>query len=161
MSKVNAGMMSNNSDVWGTPQNLFDKLDKEFSFTIDVCASSHNAKCANYFDEKTNGLAQKWTGSCYMNPPYSNNAAWLKKAYEEVESGNADSIVVLIPARPDTKYFHDYCMKADEIRFIKGRLKFTDEKGNERGTAPFPSMLVIFRKNRLYKNLIVSTYERE
>ncbi len=138
MSSIN-GRFSSATDLWPTPQSFFDKLNAEFNFFTDVCASDDNAKCINYYTKETDGLAQKWAGSCWMNPPYGKTIGeWVKKAYESSLTGA--TVVCLVPARTDTKWFHDYAIKG-EIRFIKGRLKF----GKGDSNAPFPSLLVIFR----------------
>jgi phage N-6-adenine-methyltransferase len=134
-------LFSSKSDDWATPQKLYDKLNEEFHFETDVCASEDNAKCARYFTKDQDGLSQEWTGVCWMNPPYGRDIGlWLKKAYES--SLNGAMVVCLLPARTCTSWFHDYCMKGD-IRFIRGRVKFGDSKN----AAPFPSIVVIFRKN--------------
>lgn len=137
---------------WETPQNLFDKLDSEFHFTLDVCATKETAKCKNYYTPEIDGLKQDWQGIVYMNPPYGRKLLklWIKKAYEESLKGI--TVICLIPARTDTLYFHNYCMKAKEIRFIKGRLKFVGAKD----PAPFPSAIIVFRNHT--ENLKVSTY---
>lgn len=127
---------------WATPQGVFDELDAEFGFDLDVCASRDNAKCAAFF-EGDEGLAHRWWGVCFMNPPYGREIPkWMKKAYESSLEGVA--VVCLIPSRTDTRWWHDYVMKADEIRFIKGRLRFDGHKNS----APFPSAIVIFRSNQ-------------
>ena len=132
-------MFSSKDMTWETPQTFFDKLNEEFNFNLDVCALPSNAKCEEYFTPDTDGLHQPWDGTCWMNPPYGRElGAWMKKAYEE--SVNGSIVVCLIPARTDTKYWHDYCMKASEIRFIKGRLRFVGAKDS----APFPSAVIIF-----------------
>jgi phage N-6-adenine-methyltransferase len=131
---------SSKSVEWATPQDFFDKLDAEFHFETDVCSTHENAKCENHYTEEEDGLSRKWTGVCWMNPPYARNvmAKWIEKAYESSLSGA--TVVCLIPARTDTQVWHDYCMKG-EVRFIKGRLKF----GGCKDSAPFPSAIVIFR----------------
>ena len=134
---------SSKDNTWSTPQAFFDRLDKEFKFTLDPCASHDDAKCAKYYTEVDDGLAQDWRGErVFMNPPYGRDIKkWIKKAHDEA-SGNSDTIVVcLIPSRTDTKYWHDYVMNAKEVRLVKGRLKFGDSKS----AAPFPSAVVVFR----------------
>ncbi len=138
---MNEGMYSSNTDNWGTPQWLFDELDKEWHFDVDVCASSENAKCPRYFSKEENGLAQDWSqfNNCWMNPPYGRQIGiWIEKAYNESQKGT--NVVCLLPSRTDTRWFHEYCLKG-EIKFLKGRLKFNDGKT----PAPFPSMIVVFR----------------
>ena len=132
-------MFSSKTDLWSTPQDFFEGLDKEFGFTLDVCATDENAKFHRYFTKETNGLLQEWSGVCWMNPPYGREIKqWMKKASES----NA-TVVCLVPARTDTAWWHDYANKANEIRFIRGRLKF----GGSKNSAPFPSAVVIFRGN--------------
>lgn len=133
-------MFSSKTDMWETPQDFFDKLNEEFHFTVDVCAIPENAKCEKFFTPEMNGLKQEWTGICWCNPPYGREIGkWVEKAY--VASTWGATVVMLLPARTDTKWFHEYIYNNAEIRFIKGRLKF----GNSKTAAPFPSMVVIFR----------------
>ena len=132
---MNEGMYSSKTDEWSTPQELFDELNKEFNFTLDPCATKHNAKCPKFYTKEEDGLSKDWSGErVFMNPPYGQRIGlWVKKLSE---TGG----VALLPARTDTKWFHDYIYKKAEIRFIKGRLKF----GSNKNSAPFPSMIVIF-----------------
>ena len=140
---ITSGLMSSLSDDWGTPQKVFDDLNVEFGFTLDVCASSHNFKVANYFDVEMDGLAQVWDGVVWMNPPYGRTIkAWMKKAFEAWQGGAV--VVCLVPARTDTAWWHDYAAKATEIRFIRGRLKF-EKPSMKSDAAPFPSAIVIFK----------------
>jgi phage N-6-adenine-methyltransferase len=137
-----AVMFSSKRDEWSTPQDFFDELNKEFNFTLDPCATPENAKCEKYYTKEDDGLKQDWSGeTVFCNPPYGIAIKdWVKKCYEESKKPNT-TVVMLIPARTDTSYFHDYIYhKAKEIRFIRGRLKF----GNAKNSAPFPSMVVIF-----------------
>ena len=130
---------SQESDEWDTPQWLFDALDKEFGFTLDPCCDGHNAKCAEYFTMQENGLLKDWRARVvFMNPPYSDIAAWMRKAYGSSLDGA--TVVCLIPSRTDTAWWHDCAMKG-EIRFLRGRLRF----GEATNSAPFPSAVVIFR----------------
>jgi phage N-6-adenine-methyltransferase len=130
-------MFSSKTDMWETPQDFFDQLDAEFHFETDVCATDENAKCERYFTPEMDGLKQEWTGVCWCNPPYGRQIGqWVKKAAES----NA-TVVMLIHARTDTAWFHDYIYGKAEIRFVRGRLKFGGSKIN----APFPSMVVVFR----------------
>lgn len=134
-------MFSHKNDDWSTPQEFYDTLDREFHFDIDVCADATNAKCTNYWTIDDNGLDQDWGGhTCFCNPPYSDAKEWVRKAYEESQKPGT-TIVLLIPARTDTRYFHNYIYHKAEIRFVKGRLKF----GGSKNSAPFPSMVVIYR----------------
>lgn len=136
-------LFSSKTDQWATPQWFFDELDKEFNFTLDPCADEYNHKCEKYFTKEQDGLLQDWQGeTVFCNPPYGNKETglWTKKCYEESLKDNT-TVVLLIPARTDRISFHEYIYGKAEIRFIKGRLKFGDGKN----TAPFPSMVVIFR----------------
>lgn len=126
---------------WSTPQEFFDKLDAQFHFTLDVCAVPENAKCERYFTPEINGLSQKWTGVCWMNPPYGRGIGkWIRKAYESSLGGV--TVVCLIPARTDTSWWHDYVMRG-EIQFLRGRLCFSPN-GDRSRRAPFPCAIVIF-----------------
>lgn len=137
---INKGLFSSNSDNWETPLDLFERLDQEFNFDLDVCANDFNTKCFNYYTLKEDGLVQEWIGNIWCNPPYGRNIGkWVKKAYESSLNGNL--VVMLLPARTDTKWFHDYIYNKSEIRFLKGRLKFS----NSKASAPFPSMIVILK----------------
>ncbi|WP_196596051.1 DNA N-6-adenine-methyltransferase [Pectinatus frisingensis] len=136
---INSGMMTSKTDMWETPQGLFDKLNNAFSFDVDVCALPENAKCERYFTPEQDGLSQKWQGKCWMNPPYGRQiGTWIQKAYESALGGA--TVVCLLPARTDTRWFHNFCMKSSDIRFIKGRLKFS----NSKNPAPFPNMVIVF-----------------
>jgi len=131
------------SNEWETPQELFDKLNEEFNFTLDPCCTSMNAKCRKHFTVEEDGLKQDWSNDIvFMNPPYGRKISlWVKKAYNESLRGAM--VVCLIPARTDTSYWHDYIFNKAEIRFLRGRVKF----GNGKNSAPFPSAIVIFRAN--------------
>lgn len=149
------GMYTSNSEEWGTPQELFNKLNEEFKFTFDICASKENAKCHKYYTKEEDALKKEWGGVIWMNPPYGRQIGnWVKKAKEIARQGKA-TVVCLLPARTDTAWWHDYAMKADEIRFIKGRLKFGDGKGS----TPFPSAVVVFKKGSTSK-IEINSYER-
>lgn len=140
-------MFSSQTDQWATPQDFFDKLNEEFHFTLDPCADEFNCKCAKYFTKEQNGLLQDWGGeTVFCNPPYGSKETgeWTKKCYEESRKPGT-TVVLLIPARTDRISFHEYIYGKAEIRFVKGRLKFGDGKN----TAPFPSMVVVFRCSKL------------
>ena len=135
-------MFSRKTDLWETPQDLFDRLNVEFGFTLDVCALPENAKCHRFYTPEQDGLSQPWEGVCWCNPPYGRGVGLsVKRALET--SYNRSTVVMLLPARTDTKWFHEYIYNRVnvDIRFLKGRLRFS---GNKTG-APFPSMIVIFR----------------
>ena len=132
---------SSKTDLWATPQEFFDKYNALYGFNLDVCANQDYAKCSNFFSIEDNGLEQEWRGSCWMNPPYGREIIhWMRKAYESSLCGA--TVVCLVPARTDTKWWHEYAMKGD-IEFIKGRLKF----GNSKNYAPFPSAVIVFAPN--------------
>jgi site-specific DNA-methyltransferase (adenine-specific) len=145
-------MFSSKSDEWETPQDLFDTLNKEFKFTLDPCSQHYNHKCDKYYTQEDNGLSKDWSGEIvFCNPPYGGSIGkWVEKCYKE--SLNGTKIVMLIPSRTDTRWFHSYILGKAEIRFLKGRLKFVNrsfptwnEEGNYKlSPAPFPSMLVIY-----------------
>ena len=138
---VSEVLFSRKNDVWETPQYLFDELDAEFHFNLDPCALSENAKCDNYFTPEQDGLSQDWSGyRVFCNPPYSQIAKWVEKCYREATKDNT-LVVMLLNCRPSTRYFHNFIYRRAEIRFIKGRLKFSNAGNN----APFDSMVVIFR----------------
>ena len=135
---INSAMFTSRKCDYETPQSLFDALDHDYHFETDVCATNENAKCASYYTPEQDGLAQKWRGVCWMNPPYGRDIGrWVRKAYEEAQSGAI--VVCLLPARTDTKWWHDYCMRG-AVTFLRGRVKFV---GAEHG-APFPSAIVVF-----------------
>lgn len=130
---------SSATDLHSTPQAFFDKLDAEFHFTLDVCATSENAKCGRYYTEQDDGLAQQWSGTVWMNPPYGRAIRrWMEKANEAARAGA--TVVCLVPARTETNWWHE-CAIMHEIRFVRGRLKFGGAKHN----APFPSAVVVMR----------------
>lgn len=140
-SKLTAGIFSMTDDNWETPQYLFDELNSEFKFTLDPCCTAENAKCSLFFTKEKDGLAQNWQGhTVFCNPPYGRAiSAWVEKCYLESRKPNT-KVVMLIPARTDTSYFHDFIYHNAELRFIRGRLRFV----GARHGAPFPSMIVIF-----------------
>jgi site-specific DNA-methyltransferase (adenine-specific) len=145
-------MFSSASDEWETPREFFDAVDSVFHFTLDVCADHSNAKCPRYYTKEEDGLSLEWRGVCWMNPPYGREISlWVRKAYESSLAGGT-VVVCLLPARTDTKWWHDYVLgHAEGIRFIRGRLRFS-----ERGPAPFPSALVVFRRSDCGKETGIS-----
>ena len=128
------------TNEWVTPKETYDALHREFGFTLDPCCTHQNAKCPRYFTAEVDGLSQFWGGeTVFMNPPYGREIIrWMRKARESSLVGA--TVVCLVPARTDTKWWHSFAMKG-EIRFIKGRLKFDGAKNS----APFPSAIVVFR----------------
>jgi phage N-6-adenine-methyltransferase len=141
------GLRTSTTDLWITPKDLYDRLNKYYNFTLDVCATSENTKCEKYFTKEIDGLSQRWIGTCWMNPPYGRTInRWVEKAYKS-SLWDGSTVVCLLPSRTDTRWFHNFCLLG-EIRFIKGRLKFSGAKEN----APFPSMLVVFSQNKTLQN---------
>ena len=135
-------MFSSKTSEWETPQDFYDRLDGEFHFTLDPAASDDNHKCEKYYTKNQDGLIHLWANeTAFCNPPYGQQIGqWVEKGY--ITARNSDKpVVMLLPARTDTRWFHDYIYGKAEVRFIRGRLKFGDSKHN----APFPSMVVIWR----------------
>ena len=126
---------SKETDNWQTPKWLYDELNSEFNFDFDPCP----------LNSKFDGLQCDWGKSNFVNPPYSNVKGFLQKAHKELENGNSETCVFLTFANTDTRWFHDYCYKKSELRFLKGRLKFLDENGNTKNSAMRPSMIIIFK----------------
>lgn len=144
---MNKALLSSQKMDYCTPQDFFDRLDAEFHFSLDAAATKKSAKCTAYYTPKADGLKRPWgiagDGAVFCNPPYGREIGkWVRKAFEEAQRGV--TIVLLIPARTDTAYFHKYIYGKAEIRFIRGRLHFTDENGKSYPPAPFPSMVVIY-----------------
>ena len=134
-------MWSSATDLWSTPQDFYDKLNEEFRFTLDPCSTAENRKCTLYFTKEQDGLAQDWgKNTVFMNPPYGRTVGdWMRKAYESAQAGA--TVVCLVHARTDTRWFHDWVYGKAELRFVKGRLKF----GGQKNSAPFPSLVAIYR----------------
>lgn len=146
-------MFSSVTSEWETPPEIFDPLDQEFHFDLDVCATSANTKAETYLDRELDGLAQPWVGRCWMNPPYGREIGkWVKKAHDSTENREATLVCCLLPARTDTRWWHDYIWddKAHrprpgvQVRFLRGRVKFLLPHGVQLSSAPFPSAIVIF-----------------
>lgn len=140
---INPVIYSSATDDWATPSDFFAKVAAEWDFDTDPCCDEFNRKANSfYYTKEDDGLSKPWWGNVWMNPPYGKDIGlWMKKANDEVEVGNAVVVVCLVPARTDTKWFHDYAVM-HEVRFVKGRLRF----GNATQPAPFPSILVIIKK---------------
>ena len=136
---------SSKKDDWETPQDLFDELHAKYNFTLDASATDENAKLDNYYTIEDNALKQKWEGRVFVNPPYGREIKyWVEKAYKESLESYNECVVMLIPSRTDTIYWHDFIFgKAKEIDFLKGRLKF-EVNGKAGQPAPFPSAIVIY-----------------
>lgn len=153
---------SSASDEWETPPDLFAALNREFGFTLDACATAATAKCARFFTKEDDALSKDWKavafkgptpidanvvpfnerGAVWVNPPYSRGlqAAFLRKARQTGGAFRGPPVVCLIPARPDTKVWHETIFPAAEVRFLKGRVRFVGAEAS----APFPSAVVIF-----------------
>lgn len=139
---MNSVFFSSKANDWETPPHLFRSLDQVYTFTLDPCATPENAKCPTYFTAEDNGLSKPWSGRVFMNPPYGYSIGkWIKKAYEEVMSGRCDVVVALLPAKTETAWFHDHCVKG-QITFLRLRVRFSGSPAN----APFPSMIVVFTR---------------
>lgn len=135
LSKV---LFTSTKDDWATPDWFFEKLDAMFGFTLDACASAENAKCQKYFSKTQDGLAQRWRGKVFCNPPYSQVADWMQKAFEESQRGAV--VVCLVPARTCTQWWHNWVEGKADVVFVEGRLRF----GNAKNPAPFPSAVVVY-----------------
>lgn len=137
---MNPVHFSSATPEWSTPRAFFAALDREFGFTLDPCATPENATCLQFFTAEDDGLKQPWDGVVFMNPPYGYKIGhWVRKAYNESRYGAV--VVALIPAKTETAWWHDYVMRAAEIRLIRGRMRF----GGSSINAPFPSCVVVFR----------------
>ena len=135
-------LFTSNSDEWETPLELYMRLNERFKFTLDPCSTKENHLCDKYYTKEENGLCKSWEGeTVFVNPPYSKIKLWVEKCYKEYET-NGTTVVMLIPSRTDTRYFHEYIYHKAEIEFIKGRLHFS----NSKNSAPFPSMIVIYER---------------
>jgi phage N-6-adenine-methyltransferase len=158
MVDLNSALFTSNSDEWATPQDFYDMLNAQFQFNLDPCATEENHKCKKYFTIEDDGLKQDWSGyTTFVNPPYSDIARWIKKCHDTIISINCESCVVaLIPSRTDTKYWHEHVMKAGQIYFVRGRLKF----GNAKNYAPFPSAVVVWSSYKSENYLVVDSLER-
>jgi phage N-6-adenine-methyltransferase len=140
MNASHSGVFSHSTDEWETPQDFYDRLNAEFHFTLDPCATETTHKCARWYGAADDGLSKDWGGEhVFCNPPYSQAAAWARKCFEESRKPGT-VVVLLIPSRTDTRYFHSYIYNRSELRFVKGRLRFSKKL-----PAPFPSMVAVFR----------------
>lgn len=138
------GKFTSTKQEWNTPTNLFQTLHKRYNFNFDLAANADNTKCECFFSEADDALSKEWVGSCWLNPPYGGSgknklSVWVKKAYEQGLK-NSCSVVMLIPARTNTMWWHKYCMKAKEVLLIKGRPKF----GEARYGLPQPLAIIFF-----------------
>ncbi len=160
---VDKALFSSDTGEWETPQEFYDELNKFWRFNLDPCATKENAKCETYYTKEQDGLERDWCyvqynpeykspylrypGRVFCNPPYGREIGqWVEKAVAEVQNGNAEVVVMLLPARTDTRWFHDYVLpNAYLVRFVRGRLKF----GGSKNSAPFPSVVVVFKGDAL------------
>ncbi len=152
---MNDVMYSSGTEHWSTPEWLFLELNSLYNFTLDACADTTNYKVKKYFSKKDNGLAQSWANNTtWVNPPYGREISdWVSKASQTVmfSSIAGDEVVMLLPARTDTKWMQEYVFKhARNVCFISGRLKFS----NSKTSAPFPSMIVVFSNSKITKKEI-------
>ena len=137
---INKGLFTSDKDNWQTPKWLFDKLNKHFKFDLDVCADDLNALCDKYYTSYDSCLDKDWEMCNFMNPPYGREISkFVKKAYDEWLNNDCTT-VALLPARTDTKWFHNSIYNKSHIYFIRGSLKFNDQPNS----APFPSMIVFW-----------------
>lgn len=160
MTSWSAALYSSEEQAWATPQALFDVLNAEFEFELDAAASKQNAKCATFLDKQRDSLSVPWSeitkGSVWLNPPYGRSLNdWMRKAYEESQKGLC--VVCLVFARTDTRWFHDWAMKAQEIRLIPGRVTF----GNASNSAPAPSCVIVFDQSRAVPKFTVQELPRK
>ena len=141
--KITKGLTSTGNIVAETPKYLFNKISSIFNFSLDVCALPENAKCESYYTPKDDGLSKPWRGGVWCNPPYGREISlWVKKAYEESQKEYNSFVLMLLPARTDTKWWWDWVQGKATLFFIKGRVKFGDHNVG----APFPSVLALYMK---------------
>ena len=142
--KITKGLTSTGNIVAETPKYLFDKISSIFNFSLDVCALPENAKCESYYTPKDDGLSKPWRGGVWCNPPYGREiSSWVKKAYEESQKEYNSFVLMLLPARTDTRWWWEYVQGKATLFFIKGRVKFGDHNVG----APFPSVLALYMKD--------------
>ena len=141
---ITKGLVSTGNIVAETPKYLFDRISSIFNFSLDVCALPENAKCENYYTPKDDGLSKPWRGGVWCNLPYGREiSSWVKKAYEESQKEYNSFVLMLLPARTDTKWWWDWVQGKATLFFIKGRVKFGDHNVG----APFPSVLALYMKD--------------
>ena len=138
---------------WETPNEIFDYFNSVYHFDFDLAADEKNHKCPNYFSESNNPLDKEWIGICWLNPPWGDRKyklkEWIKKSFLESQKENC-MVAILIPARTNTSWWHDYCMKAETIYFIKGRPRFIERKEGFpqpcKHGLPQPLAVIIFKR---------------
>lgn len=142
--QAQATLFSSQKQDWGTPDHVFDQLNRTYRFTLDAAASAENTKCERFIDEAQDAFKTPWTGRVWLNPPYGRALArWVERAFEQSQSEDVEHVVVLIPARTDTRYWHDFVMRSHQVFLVKGRIRFEGAPAS----APFPSAIVVFRKH--------------
>ena len=148
IASMNNCLLSSKKMDWCTPDYIFDELDLEFHFDLDPCATPENAKCDLFYTVDDDGLKQSWIGhSVFCNPPYGRSIKkWVNHAVLSTLYNDDTTVVMLLPARTDTSYFHDLILPfARDIRFLRGRITFVGAST----PAPFPSMIVVFGGKKL------------
>ena len=141
--KITKGLTSTGNIVAETPKYLFDRISSIFNFSLDACALPENAKCESYYTPEDDGLSKPWSGGVWCNPPYGREiSSWVRKAYEESQKEYNSFVLMLLPARTDTKWWWEYVQGKATLFFIKGRVKFGDHNVG----APFPSVLALYMK---------------
>lgn len=146
VERVNKVHFSSRSNEWATPQSFFDRLNEEFRFDLDPCCTTESAKCSTFYTEADDGLVKPWFGTVFVNPPYGRGIGkWVKRCYDMAQDGC--TVVLLMPVRSDTPYWHDYVMRSSEVRLVRGRLRFTGgpKENPDSHNAPFPCAVVVFR----------------
>ena len=139
---INAGMMASDSGEWGTPQNFFDRLDRMYGFNLDAAANSENAKCPTYYTKEDDALTKRWPGRVWCNPPYGRKiTGFVEKGWRETQRPETHWVVMLLPARTDTAWWHNWVMRAERIYLVRGRLRFEGAPSS----APFPSAVAVFQ----------------
>ena len=139
---INKGMMVSDSSEWETPQEFYDRLDAIYRFTLDVAATPENAKCEAFYTEEDDALGLAWPGRVWCNPPYGRQIPkWAEKGYKESCQPYNRMVVMLLAARTDTRWWHEWVMRAETIWLVKGRLTFVGAPN----AAPFPSAVAVFK----------------
>ena len=142
--KMTSGMTATGNIVASTPKEFFEKLSSIFNFTLDVCALPENAKCKDYYTPDDDGLSNPWRGGVWCNPPYGREiSTWVKKGYEESRKDYNNFVLMLLPARTDTKWWWDWVQGKAQLFIVKGRIRFNEGSAG----APFPSVLALYMKD--------------
>lgn len=137
------GMTSTGNVIVSTPREFFDSLSRIFNFSLDACALPENAKCESFYTPADDGLSKPWRGGVWCNPPYGREISkWVEKAYQESKEDYNDFVLMLLPAKTDTKWWWEWVQDKATLFFVKGRIKF----GEHNIGAPFPSVLALYTK---------------